>query len=375
MKEKYKNRFTNMEILRIIAMFMIIFFHICRHCINVQLLGGDSIVKISNDLFNNPFFYNRLLLLNCMMTWGTIGNAIFLLISGYFFVNSEKGININKISKKLLLQLGFASIFLVVFSTIIYKMHVTDSYINLIDINSFNSLSWFVGYYFLVILIAYLFLNKFLKKISREQYITFLIIILSLTQFGWTSQIINNLSNGLSILLTGILFYSLGGFIKKYNPFDKVKCFSILLIIILVTIFVYISSYNMTAINIENYLINPSNGFSQNILFFGNNNILVVILGVCIFELFRRIKMKNIGFINYIASGTFMVYLLHDNPLFYSLWGMIDWVSILYYDLPKFLIVLFLVGLLTFIFGFIVYLLYNLSSVIFSKCKYLFIKR
>ena len=85
--------------------------------------------------------------------------------------------------------------------------------------------------------------------------------------------------------------------------------------------------------------------------------------------------MKNIGFINYIASGTFMVYLLHDNPLFYSLWGMIDWVSILYYDLPKFLIVLFLVGLLTFIFGFIVYLLYNLSSVIFSICKYLFIKR
>ena len=95
MKNK-KIRLTNIEILRIIAMLMIVIYHIACHCINVQLNGGDSIIKIGSNLFNNPFFYKKLFILNCIMTWGTIGNALFLLISGYFMVNSKKEIDINK---------------------------------------------------------------------------------------------------------------------------------------------------------------------------------------------------------------------------------------------------------------------------------------
>ncbi len=374
MKNK-KIRLTNIEILRIIAILMIVIYHIACHCINVQLNGGDSIIKIGSNLFNNPFFYKKLFILNCIMTWGTIGNALFLLISGYFMVNSKKEIDIIKVSKKLLLQLGFACIILVVFSTLIYKMHITERFIQLIDINSFNSMSWYVGYYFLVILIAYLFLNKYLKKLNKKQYVTFLISIFALTQFGWTNQIVNGLSNGLSTLLTGILFYSLGGYINKYNPFIKVKFISILLIVIVINLFILISSYNITVIKIENYLINPSNGFTQSIMSFGNSNILVVILSICIFEIFTRVKVQNIKFINYIASGTFMVYLLHDNPLVYSLWGTIDWISILYNNPPKFVVTLIAVGLLTFIIGIIFYLLYNLILKFCLKYKTLFLKK
>ena len=373
MKNK-KIRLTNIEILRIVAMLMIVIYHIVCHCINVQLSGGDSIIKIGSNLFNNPVFYKKLFVLNGIMTWGTIGNALFLLISGYFMVNSKKEIDINKVSKKLLLQLGFASMILVIFSTSIYKMHVSKKFIQLIDINSFNSMSWYVGYYFLVTLIAYLFLNKYLKKINEKQYITFLIIIFALTQFGWTNQIVNGFSNGLSTLLTGIFFYSFGGYINKYNPFNKVKFISILLIVIMIYLFILISSYNITAIRIENYLINPSNSFTQSIMSFGNNNILVVILSICIFEIFTRVKVQNIEFINYIASGTFMVYLLHDNPLFYSLWGIIDWIPILYNNPLKFVIILFTIGLLTFIVGIIIYLLYNLIIKISLKYKKLFLK-
>ena len=69
-----------------------------------------------------------------------------------------------------------------------------------------------------------------------------------------------------------------------------------------------------------------------------------------------------------------MVYLLHDNYLFYDLWGTIDWISILYINIPKFLITLLTVGLLTFIFGILVYSLYNLVIKIFLKYKTIFLK-
>lgn len=375
MEKNKKSRLTNIEILRIVAMLMIIFYHIVLHCVNVQLHGGDSIIKISSKIFNKPIFFKKLFILHGMMTWGPIGNALFMLISGYFMVNSNKEINITKVSKKLLLQLGFASIVLVVSSTLLYKINIIKSFIQLININTFNSMSWYVGFYFLVIFMAHLFLNKYLKNLDKKQYITFLIIIFALTQFKFTIQVVNNFSDGLINLLTGVFFYSLGGYLNKYNPFKNVKFITIILIMIISNLLIFFSAYNINAVNIENYLINSSKGFSQSIINFGNNSILVVILSLCIFEIFARLKIKNNKFINYIASGTFMVYLLHDNGLFYSLWGTINWLPILYHNPLKFIIIFIIAGLLTFIIGIIVYVLYNLTIKLSLKYKDLFLKK
>lgn len=378
MVKKKKSRLTNIELLRIIAMLMIVIFHIVIHCVNVQLTGGDSIIKTSSSLFNHPVFYKKLFILNSIMTWGSIGNALFLIISGYFLVSLKNKINIIKISKKLLLQLGFASIVLVIGSTILYKINVIQSFIQLIDINSFNYLSWYVGYYFAVILLAYLFLNKYLNKFNKKQYITFLIIIFAITQFVWTNQLVNSISNGitngLSTLLIGVFFYSIGGFIKKYNPFKNIRVISIILIIIIIYALIFISSYNIISTRIENYLIDPSNGISQSLMIFKNTNILTVIISICLFELFSRIKMRNIKFINYIASGTFMVYLIHDNQLFYSLWGIIDWIPILYNNPLKFVGLLLAIALLTFIVGIITYVVYDLFTIFCLKYKSLVLK-
>lgn len=42
MDEKKKPRSSNIELLRIVAMFMIILFHITCHCITVQLANADT---------------------------------------------------------------------------------------------------------------------------------------------------------------------------------------------------------------------------------------------------------------------------------------------------------------------------------------------
>lgn len=83
-------------------MLMIIGYHIILHCVNVQLHGGDANIKVTSNLFNHPVFYKKLYLLSGIMKWGPIGNAVFILISGYFMVEKGKNINIVSIAKNFL---------------------------------------------------------------------------------------------------------------------------------------------------------------------------------------------------------------------------------------------------------------------------------
>ena len=198
-----KTRSSNIELLRILAMFMIIIFHISDHCVKVQLTDTASMLRMNNGLFCEPVFYKKLLLLSTFAPMGKIGNVIFITISGYFMVSKGNGINLAKISKKLLLQLGFAAVSLTLVSSFWYRM--TDGvFLKLVNINKFNSMSWFVGYYFFIMVIAYLFLNKFLAKLDKQKYFTFLIVLFAFIQFRWTGSMANSLANGLRTLLTGI---------------------------------------------------------------------------------------------------------------------------------------------------------------------------
>ena len=172
-------------------------------------------------------------------------------------VPKENGINLAKISKKLLLQLGFAAISLTLVSSFWYRM--TDGvFLKLVNINKFNSMSWFVGYYFFIMVFAYLFLNKFLAKLDKQKYFTFLIVLFAFIQFRWTGSMANSLANGLRTLLTGIFLYALGGFIHLYNPFGKIRTYCLYLIIAVSFLFIYISAYNVTQTNIQTYFLNES---------------------------------------------------------------------------------------------------------------------
>lgn len=115
-KDIKPSRDSNIELLRIIAMVLIILSHIVIHCIGVQLTDTTSIIRLDNGLFNNPVFYKKLLILVSFTPVGIVGNVIFVIISGYFMVNRE--INIGKTAKKLLIQLGYSVIILIIISMI-----------------------------------------------------------------------------------------------------------------------------------------------------------------------------------------------------------------------------------------------------------------
>lgn len=377
-----KNRSSNIELLRIVAMLMIIAYHIILHCVNVQLVNITSIEKLQNGWFNQPMFFKQLMALEMMMPFGLVGNAIFILISGYFLIDRE--IDMLKISKKLLSQLLFAATALVLASALFIRNYantdVSENLFSYIRIQYFNKMSWFVGYYFIIMLLAFCFLNRFIATLDRKKYLGFLFTILAISQLSWSGSLLDDLAKGLRTVVIGVFLYSLGGYIKKYNPFEKVRGYVIFLVIILINILIGISYHNIVMGKIQAYYYNqtvqsiPATEFTQSIPKFDNYSIVVVILGICIFELFRRINLPSLKILNGIAKATFMIYLIHDNGFAYSLWETQDWVTLLYEDFWGFMAKLGIWTLGVFITGLVAYYLFVLGEKLLKKCKILFIK-
>lgn len=375
-------RASNIELLRIVAMFMIISYHIILHCVNVQLVNLASIEKLQNGWFNNPSFYKQLLALALMMPFGLVGNAIFIMISGYFLADKE--IDMLKISKKLLSQLLFAAVTLVVASAIFIRQvstgDVPETLYSYIRIQYFNKMSWFVGYYFIIMLLAFCFLNKFLASLDRKKHLGFLFTILAISQLGWSGSLLDDLAKGLRTVVIGIFLYALGGYIKKYNPFEKIRGYVLVLIIILTNCLIGISYHNTVMGKIQTYYYNQATtgmtatDFTQSIPKFDNYSIVVVIIGVCIFELFRRLRLPELKVLNAIAQGTFMIYLLHDNGFAYSIWQTQDWITLLYNDFWGFVIKLGIWTGAVFVIGLAAYGLFLLITRVLKKSRWLFIK-
>lgn len=348
-----KARNSNMELLRILTMFMIVIYHIYVHCVKQQLGTGE--------IFITPTYHKQLFILSAISPMGIIGNTIFILISGYFMACKET-INLTPIAKKLLLQQGFAAITLAIISTLVYR-NTSGFSLKLFEINSFNDMSWYVGYYFLVILCASLFLNKFLARLDRNHYIKFLAIMFAITQFSWIIGIINSLAGGLISLFVGIFLYALGGYIHRFNPFENIRAIMIIAIVLASYLLIFISGYS-TAKN------NNCAGIPD----FQNYYFLPICMGICLFELFRRIPPFKSKVINYIGASTFMVYLLHDNNFFYSVWDTQDWIALLYNQPASYALKHILWGMATLCIGALTYSVYLLSEMLFRKCYHFVLK-
>ena len=330
--ESGKVRSSNFELLRIAAMLMIVMFHIFLHWPKAQLTDMNSINFFGNGLFNHPEFYPQLWLIHAAMPLGPVGNGLFMMLSGYFLASRER-IDLARVSQKILMQLFFATVLLVIASAVFDSLYNQDTgiYLALIVSGEFNNGWWFIGYYFVVIVIAALFLNKFLAGLEEKQYFTFLITLLAFVQFSWSGRLLDGLASELRTAGIGVFFYALGGFLHKYQPFKEIKTRSLLFVIALVNLFHLLSSYNVTRGNIESFVRNGGNGdFVQFIGELGNFDILVVILVVCLFEIFRRIRIPHSRIINFLGSSTFMIYLIHENAFFWSLYNIRDCITLLY---------------------------------------------
>lgn len=355
-----KNRESKYELLRILAMFLIVIHHICMHCIYPQLNDSTIFWRYDNPWFREPIFYPRLLILEIFATAGKVADEIFLLITGFFMVEKERIVNLDRKILNLFGQSVFAALVLVICS-FLYSRVVPVSNYKLFSIQDFNTEWWFIGYYILVILVGSFYLNSYLNNITKDKYRLLLCILLALFSLGWIGNMLTDYANGLRVVVCGLFLYALGGYIKKYNPLGNIRTGYLVVAILVAYLLVFISKYNSTTNRIAVYVLSGTEGdFLPITTYYEDYNLIPLVVGVILFEIFRRITLPNSKIVNSIAKATFMMYLIHDNGFVHMLWQQWDWVTLLNESLKKFFIEMIKQTGIVIVSGIILFYIYQL---------------
>lgn len=267
-------RNSNFELLRIVAILMVIILH--------YFLAGGAI----NTLTNNNINYYMVYFLESICI---IGVNLFVIISAYFLVDKDK-IYFNKIVRLILLTYFYGS------TIYILSTFVGINKFNLIDLLKSTDIfiqNWYLKTYLVLYLLAP-YINIFINNISKNVYQKLLISI-SLLFSIWPSFLPSapNKDDGYGII-SFILLYFIGGYLKKYSINSKFYKNSI---------YIWIVSFFITFLF---KIIGWKTAWNYNFIF-------NIIGSVFLFITFSKLEFQS-KIINYIATFVFPIYIIHVNP-------------------------------------------------------------
>lgn len=279
-------RNSAVELLRIVAMLMIVLSHVCVHS------GFDMSIT--------SFSFNRLL-----VQWGSLGYLgvdIFVIISGYFLCTKSASA---KSLSKLFTQIWFYSIALFV----VCKFGFEYDY-SLLEFISVFLPTLFVEYWFftayVVIAVLSPYFNILIKEASRKQLLAFLgcmIVMWVIIPTFTTRQMLGEK------VPQFIMLYTIGAYFRMYPD----NCFRRKNIRNIVTISSFALLFLSTIVIDGLSLIIPVFQKAGRILY-ETNSLLIVGCSMGLFSVAIYKKPFYSPLINTIAGCTFGVYLIHDNP-------------------------------------------------------------
>ena len=286
-----KKRESNFELLRIIAIFLVIIGHFNLHGNIPNLITNQGTMLFINTLISK------------LLCLGDVVNHIFMLLTGYFLIKSK--LNYKNVIK-LYLEMLFYSFIIELIAFLLGLEGVTI-------ISLLKSLlpiffgQWFVRYYIMFILFTPM-LNKYINSIDRNTHKNNIIILLLV--FSIIPMLSVNVF-AFSNLTFFFLEYFIGSYIRLYNfTLTKTKLLlllsiNFLIIIISIIVFNYIGNIinNSLVIGLSNYFLAT------------NYSIFTISLAISIFLLFKNINIGYNKFINYISSSVLSIYLIHDNHI------------------------------------------------------------
>lgn len=283
-----KTRNSNIELLRIISIIMIVVSHYCVHGV-----GSVHLVSL-------PIGINRFLLE--FLTLGNLGSILFVLISGYYLINS------NSVKLKKLIRINFQILF---YSVIIYCILL------ILHIEPFKLMNlgksmlpitfkmyWFATAYIMIYLF-HPYINKLLNNFTRKEHLLFILLMILIFSIFGTLTYSDYYGNE---LIQFLLFYSIGAYLFKYsdNYFNKnnnnikILIASISLIILSIITLDILGCYKEFFGAHSRYLLSRTSP-------------LAILFCVCLFNVFKERKTFSNSLINSISSLIFGVYLISDN--------------------------------------------------------------
>ena len=282
-------RETNMDLLRIVAMLMVI----TIHCLSYNLIYNPQI-----NIFNS-------LIIKFLDIIVIPANAIFIMLSAYYSID-------RKFNLKRILSLWAKTIFYSILIFIIFKIIglKTNTFQSLFPVMSGQY--WFIDAYLLMSFLSPI-LNIIMNKLNKKQN-TFLVIFGIIT-LGIIRVLVNPTGILAGAMLPFIFLYIIGVYIKKYveikpKQLYMTKYILIAVIITLLSIIIYSVSKKIDNDVIIYLLTIIFNGIEE------YNSLLGVLMSAYIFMRFKTITIKSktlTKIISFIVPSIFSVYLIHEN--------------------------------------------------------------
>lgn len=289
-KQQIRVRNSSIELLRIIAMIMIVFHHFAIH-------GGFT---FGTSISITHFWYNLIIM------GGKIGVDVFVIISGYYLItNDEIVFNTNRIIKFV----GQVFFYSVVISFIGELTGISDLGVKAF-VKTFFPITfskwWFASAYF-VLYLMHPFLNKLLHSIDKSLYQKFLLVLVICWSVIPTFTTSSYQSNS---LLWFVTLYSISGYIRLYGLNTKFSTKYYFIFWLICTFLTYTSSVVFTILG------NKWEVFASHATYFyGQEKITTLLISLSLFMIFATLKVNYHKWINTVASATFGVYLIHDNNI------------------------------------------------------------
>lgn len=303
--ETTKVRQSNLELLRIVAMFLVLMVHANFLSLKAPI-HEDGI-----DCF---------VILKCFVqSISIVCVNVFILISGYFGIK----LKIKSITN-FLFQCFFFSIgvYWVLFG-FDNSIHNWRDFLACFLISKYN---WFIAAYLGLLMLSPVF-NVFIERCSCRQLGLFIIIFFCFsTWFGYIMRTSPEFHGGFSFISFSLL-YCIGRFVRlhpilifslnKYFDLGAYVFLSILNTIIAIVVLYYSTQ---SILPIYNY-----------------NNPIIILSSVSFFLFFLKLNFQN-RVVNWIAASAFAVFLLHVHPLLFPYYC--NFVNFFYLHYPIFTFIL-----------------------------------
>lgn len=275
-----KIRQSNIELLRIVSMIMIVGLHYFN-----GTMGGGALGKLTTA--NNNYYVTYL-----FESLFVISVGCFVLITGYFQIE-KSSITLSKVIQ-LFIQVTFYGLLFLLIATIARETPFKITHFAGVFLLSFVG-NWFAKVYIILYILSP-FLNICLTKLDKSAYKKFLIIMLILFSV-WPSFLPYSpvTDNGYGII-TFILFYAIGGYIKIHYVGNHSKKY-------------YLSGYIVCALITFILTIKLPTQFN---LILGYNFVFNIAGSIFMFLFFTKLNIKSKK-INYISASAFGVFLIHTN--------------------------------------------------------------
>ena len=291
-----KERNTNIEALKLLAILLIIIFHI------VQTLTDNPNVTKTFWVWNATEDVTTIIL-SIIRGFGVLGNSIFFMCSAYFLLNSKKS-NKKKIIY-MIIEIFSVSILILLISQIpLWKINISKE----IRFQSLFPTTYLTNWYLTCYILFYLIcpiLNYLIKNINQKQ----LLVWVSFMSFLFIG--INFMNSGAYFsnnLILWITIYLIMAYIKLYcDKFSKNnKAMHIILFSSMVLHLILMIATNELGLH-HKYFYDKVMKWNTN-----NNPFFIAIAMSLVFIAINKKPYVN-KFLNKIASYSLLIYIIHEN--------------------------------------------------------------